>query len=125
MTKKFNSNSNPNLYSTTNDNITASFPVTLFFAPEGESASFGTLQSDYTSYYNREHPFSRWLIVHQKSLLEKVPGIYNILIEYMVMITNKVELISKLNDELKRLQNILGNPFEITDNLFLEESDFT
>lgn len=125
VTKKFNSNSNPNLYSTTNDNITASFPVTLFFAPEGESASFGTLQSDYTSYYNREHPFSRWLIVHQKSLLEKVPGIYNILIEYMVMITNKVELISKLNDELKRLQNILGNPFEITDNLFLEESDFT
>ena len=53
-----------------------------------------------------------------------VPGIYNTLLEDMVMSTDKAELPAKLNDGLKRLQNMAGNPFHLTDDLFLKESDF-
>lgn len=124
VSQSFPSYSRYTLYGTANDNTTASFPATLFFVPEGETALLGNINSFFTNSYNREHPFSQWLISHQRELLEKVPGIYNTLLEDMVMSTDKAELPAKLNDGLKRLQNMTGNPFHVTDDLFLKESDF-
>lgn len=112
------------LHGTANDTTTASFPATLFFVPEDETAPLGNISSVFTNSYNREHPFSQWLIAHQTKLLEMVPGIYNTLLEDMVMSTDKAELPARLNDGLKRLQNMAGNPFHVTDDLFLKESDF-
>lgn len=37
----------------------------------------------------------------------------------------KNHLAARLNNGPKRLQNIAGNPFDVTDDLFLKESDFS
>lgn len=56
--------------------------------------------------------------------MEKVPGIYNTLLEDMVMVDDAGKLCEKLNNGLRRLQSISGNPYEVTDSLFLKKSDF-
>lgn len=106
-------------------NSTSSFPVSLFVVWKGNSTKFAKINNywDFNS-YNPEHPVSQWLIGHQRELMEKVPGIYNALLEDMVMVNDEEELREKLNDGLRRLQGIPGNPYEVTESLFLKESDF-
>lgn len=108
-------------------NSTTSFPVSLFIAWEGDGTPFAEVGSYWNSRinsYNPEHPVFQWLIGHQQELMEKVPGIYNTLLEDMITATDSKKLCEKLNDGLKRLQNIPGNPYEVNDSLFLKESDF-
>ena len=115
------------LRSGTEDNSTASFPASLFVAWNGRSGPFAKIEHYWSSsinFYNPKHPVSQWLIGHQRELMEKVPGIYNALLEDMIMSTDTEKLRERLNDKLRRLQNIPGNPYEVTDNLFLEKSDF-
>lgn len=108
-------------------NSTTSFPTSLFIAWKRSSAPFASVGNYWGSevnFYNPEHPVSKWLIGHQRILIEKVPGIYNTLLEDMIMITDSEKLCEKLNDDLRRLQSIPGNPYEVNDGLFLKESDF-
>lgn len=108
-------------------NSTTSFPASLFIAWKGSSAPFASIRNYWDSrinFYNSEHPVSQWLIGHQRELMEKAPGIYNTLLEDMIMVTDSKKLCEKLNDGLRRLQSIPGNSYEVTDNLFLKESDF-
>ena len=112
------------LCSGTEVNSTTSFPVSLFIAWKGGSASFAKISYSYINFYNPEHPVSQWLIGHQQELMEKVPGIYNTLLEDMITATDSKKLSENLNDGLRRLQNISGNPYEVNDSLFLKESDF-
>lgn len=56
--------------------------------------------------------------------MEQASGIYNTLLEDMIMVTNAEKLCEKLNDGLRWLQSIPGNPYEVTDSLFLKRSDF-
>ncbi len=72
--------------------------------------------------YNPEHPVSQWLIRYQRELMEKAPGIYNTLLEGMIMVTDAEKLCKKLNDRLRWLQSIPGNPYEVTNSLFLKKS---
>ena len=120
----FKAYSSPGLCGKANDAATASFPAALFFAPKEKSAVLGVIYSSRINYYNREHPFSKWLIAHQKELLERAPGIYDSLLEDMVMAIHIKDLCKRLNDGLRRLQSITGNPFVVTYDLFLKESDF-
>ena len=111
----------------TETNSTISFPASLFIARKGSDASFGVIEELWLSRinsYNPEHPVSQWLIGHQRELMEKVPGIYNTLLEDMIMVTDEEELCKKLNDNLRRLQSIPGNPYEVSDSLLLKKSDF-
>lgn len=115
------------LRSGTEDNSTVSFPASLFVAWNGHSGPFAKIEyywSSHINFYNPKHPVSQWLIGHQRELMEKAPGIYNALLEDMIMSTDTEKLRERLNDKLRRLQNIPGNPYEVTDNLFLEKSDF-
>ncbi|MBD5457208.1 MAG: HD domain-containing protein [Lachnospiraceae bacterium] len=108
-------------------NSTTSFPVSLFIAWKGDNAPFANVANYWNScinFYNPEHPVSQWLIGHQRELMEKVPGIYNTILEDMIMVSDKEKLREKLNDDLRRLQSIPGNPYEVSDSLFLKESDF-
>lgn len=107
-------------------NCTTSFPASLFIAWKGGRALFAEIKywSSDINFYNPEHPVSQWLIGHQQELMEKVPGIYNTLLEDMIMYTDLKKLCEKLNDGLRRLQSIPGNPYEVNDSLFLKESDF-
>lgn len=108
-------------------NSTTTFPASLFIAWKGSSALFAKTVDFWTALinsYNPEHPVSQWLIGHQRELMEKVPGIYNTLLEDMIMVIDKKKLCEKLNDNLRWLQSIPGNPYEVTDSLFLKEFDF-
>lgn len=103
----------------------SSFPVSLFVVWKGNSTKFAKIGSYWDfNFYNSEHSVSQWLIGHQRELMEKVPGIYNALLEDMIMVADAGELREKLNDGLRRLQSIPGNPYEVTDSLFLKKSDF-
>ena len=115
------------LCSRTEVNSTASFPASLFIAWKGSSTLFAKTEDFWDALinsYNPEHPVSQWLIGHQRELMEKVPGIYNTLLKDMIMVIDKGKLCEKLNDNLRRLQSIPGNPYEVNDSLFLKESDF-
>lgn len=115
------------LCSKTAVNSTTTFPTSLFIAWKESSTLFakaGDYWNCHINSYNSEHPVSQWLIGHQRELMEKVPGIYSTLLEDMIMVTDKEKLCEKLNDNLRRLQSIPGNPYEVTDSLFLKESDF-
>ena len=74
--------------------------------------------------YNPNHPFSQWLIKNQKELIEKVPGIYNSMIDKMIFSENKTDVLDFLNASLKRLQTYQHNFFGIKDDLFLKDEDF-
>lgn len=110
-----------------NNPATASFPASLFVVATGKHTHFGCINRYWTSsinFYNPEHPVSQWLIRHQRELMKKAPGIYNAILEDMIIIKDAMKLRKKLNDDMRRLQSIPGNPYEVTDSLFLEESDF-
>lgn len=115
------------LCSGTDGDSTTSFPSSLFIAWKGSDAPFGVMEKSWSFFinsYNPEHPVSQWLIGHQRELMEKVPGIYNTLLEDMIMVSDAEKLRKKLNNGLRRLQSIPGNPYEVTDSLFLKKSDF-
>ena len=118
------------LYSGKKINSTSSFPVSLFIAWKGSNTIFakigslGSHRNFLINSYNPEHPVSQWLIRHQRELMEQASGIYNTLLEDMIMVTNAEKLCEKLNDGLRWLQSIPGNPYEVTDSLFLKRSDF-
>lgn len=114
------------LCSGTEVNSTISFPASLFISWKGRDVPFGKVDvwNSTINFYNPEHPVSQWLIGHQRELMEKVPGIYNTILEDMIMVSDKEKLREKLNDDLRRLQSIPGNPYEVSDSLFLKESDY-
>ena len=112
----------------TDGNSTTSFPVSLFIAWKGDRTIFAKFRNYWASrinFYNPEHHVSQWLIGHQRELMEKVPGIYNALLEDMVMVNDAGKLCEKFNAGLRRLQSIPGNPYEVTDSLFLKKSDLS
>lgn len=106
-------------------NFTSAFPVSLFVAWKGNSTKFAKIRGRRGfNFYNPKHPVSQWLIGHRRELVEKAPGIYIAMLENMILAGDAEKLREKLNDGLRRLQSIPGNPYEVTNNLFLKESDF-
>lgn len=102
---------------------TSEFPVQLFFSFDDESSKFANVNWR-INLYNPNHPFSQWLIKNQKKLIEKVPGIYNSMIDKMIFGVRETEILEFLNASLKRLQTYQHNFFGIKDELFLKYEDF-
>lgn len=101
------------------------FPVILFFHPmEMKTVFLGRISSFTINYYNQEHRFSMWLIKNRKELQDKVPGMYNNILTTMILETEISVIVKELNDILERLKQFPGNPFNISRELYLSESDF-
>ncbi|MBQ9514775.1 MAG: ATP-binding protein [Ruminococcus sp.] len=103
---------------------TIDFPAQLFFSFINYKSTFGDINTyNEINYYNVDHPFSQWLIKNQTLLQYQVPGIYNSLLEMMVFSKNTTDILNFINSMLKQLK-AFNSSFEITDDLFLKDSDF-
>ena len=102
----------------------ADFPVLLFFHSKEHDAPLGDIQGYEINYYNQEHRFSRWLIENRKELQDKVPGMYNNILTTMILGEEVPVIVKDLNDILDRLRQLPGDPFNISQELYLRESDF-
>ena len=100
------------------------FPVILFFHPKEKNAVLGRISDFNINCYNQEHRFSLWLIKNRKELQDKVPGMYNNILTTMILETEISVIVKELNDILERLKQFPGNPFNISRELYLSESDF-
>lgn len=100
------------------------FPVILFFHPKEKNTVLGRISGFNINYYNQEHRFSMWLIKNRKELQDKVPGMYNNILTTMIFEAEISVIIKDLNDILGRLKQFPGNPFNISEKLYLSESDF-
>ena len=100
------------------------FPVILFFHPKEKNTVLGRIRGFAYNYYNQEHRFSMWLIKNRKELQDKVPGMYNNILTTMILGEEISVIVKELNDILERLKQFPGNPFNISRELYLSESDF-
>lgn len=100
------------------------FPVVLFFHSKEGNATLGVIKEYEINYYNQEHRFSLWLIKSRKELQNKVPEIYNNILTTMILGKEVPAIAKDLNDILDRLKQFPGNPFNISQELYLSESDF-
>ena len=100
------------------------FPVILFFHPKEKNTVLGRISDFSINYYNQEHRFSMWLIKNRKELQDKVPGMYNNILTTMILGEEISVIVKELNDILERLKQFPGNPFNISRELYLSESDF-
>ena len=105
---------------------TEEFPVVLFFSCIDEPSNFVCIHNSLYlfNYYNKSHPFSQWLITHQKELMEKVQGVYNDMIKTMVEGKKATDIMNFLNKSLTFLQKYQNNHFKIDDTIFLKPEDF-
>lgn len=102
----------------------ADFPVLLFFHSKEHDAPLGDIQEFEINYYNQEHRFSQWLIENRKELQDKVPGMYNNILTTMILEEEIPVIVKDLNDILDRLRQFPGDPFNISQELYLTEDDF-
>lgn len=102
------------------------FPVMLFYHSKERNAPLGEISSNsyVLNFYNQEHRFSMWLIKNRKDLQDKVPGMYNNILTTMILGEKIPVIVKELNDILDRLKQFPGNPFNISGELYLSESDF-
>ena len=100
------------------------FPVILFFHPKEMNTVLGRIGHFGINYYNQEHRFSVWLIKNRKELQDKVSGMYNNILTTMILGEKIPVIVKELNDILDRLKQFPGNPFNISGELYLSESDF-
>lgn len=92
---------------------------------------------------NENHRLSQFLLKNAETLQDKYPGILNQIIftlagergddtkekesdgnEIKLQNAKRNELIVKVNEQLKLLQSIPGNPLNVSDHLYLKENDF-
>ena len=55
---------------------------------------------------------------------DKVSGMYNNILTTMILGEKNFVILKELNDILDRLKQFPGNPFNISGELYLSESDF-
>ncbi len=98
----------------------------LFYHSKERNAPLGEISSNsyVLNFYNQEHRFSMWLIKNRKDLQDKVPGMYNNILTTMILGEKIPVIVKELNDILDRLKQFPGNPFNISGELYLSESDF-
>ena len=105
------------------DGMTADFPIGMFAYPAKAESPLAYLWNE-IRIYNRNHPFSEWLIQNRADLEKKLPAVYDTLIHAMVQRRSKKEIRDTVNAILTRLRSFKGNCFGICDDLFLIDADF-
>ena len=103
---------------------TSDFPVQMFFKFRDNSVLLGVIFGFGVNCYSPKHRFSQWLIQNRKSLEKELPIVYKKILEIMIMLGDKTNIIKNLNEQLDRLKNHKNIHFGITDELYLTEDDF-
>lgn len=104
---------------------TSKMPALLFCMrpnPDGPLGYIG--RSHLLNYYNSCHRFSRWLIGQQEAMQLGHPTLYDRLITKMILGGSREEVMQAVNDILTQLRGLKGNPYDVSDALFLQNSDF-
>ena len=109
---------------TENSIDTSLFPVQMFFTFPTKSVVFGRVNEFGLNTYSPKHSFSQWLIKKQELLKNELPEVYNKILEIMIELKSKTDVMNYLNARIKQLKNYKNNLFEITDELELTEKDF-
>ena len=101
---------------------TENFPVGLFYRFIDGDSHFGYIKD--WNYYNKDHPFSQWLIKNQEELQKQLPEIYERIIKIMLYGKSSGKVKEGINRELKWIQEYKGNFFGVDDDLFLQDEYF-
>lgn len=109
---------------TADSDITLDFPVQLFFSfPAGDTRFSIRIGKSIGSWiYSISHAFSQWLIKNRSALEKELPEVYRKLLQ--TLINDSTVIMNELNARLAQLKQYRHNCFNITDDLFLKESDF-
>ena len=100
------------------------FPPAFFLPASDENCTYFTQSFRWNRLgCNSCHPLSKFLLSKAKEIKIKSPGCFNKIVFAITDEEDGDKLISVLNDQLKILQSIPGNPLGVTDDLLLKESD--
>lgn len=101
------------------------FPAFLFVPPLYNDQKYLTIRWHELRFAcNETHRLSQFMLKYAKKLNEKAPGIFRSMIRILLM-SNDDDLIHKMNTQLKILHKLPGNPFEITEGLYLTKDDLS
>lgn len=99
------------------------FPAFLFVLPLHEDQKYLTCKQIESRYAcNQLHRLSQFMLSHAEMLHDKAPGIFQNMISILIK-DNDEDLLCHMNTQLKTLQKFPGNPFGITNDLYLTEDD--
>ena len=99
------------------------FPPFLFLSPLYVDQMYLTCKQSVFRYAcNKNHRLSQFMLNYAQKLDERVPGIFYKMIRSL-MVEDGDRLIRNMNAQLKALQRLPGNPFEVSDSLYLVEDD--
>ncbi|MDO4732276.1 MAG: ATP-binding protein [Bacillota bacterium] len=104
------------------DKDTENFPVGLFYRFIDGDSHFGYIKD--WNYYNKDHPFSRWLIKNQEELQKRLPKVYEQIIRIMLDGDSPEIVKNGVNRELKWIKEYKNHDFHDTGDLFLRDEDF-
>lgn len=103
---------------------TSQCPAILFCARPEPNGPLGYITvSRIINYFNSCHRFSRWFIQYQEALQAQLPSIYNRLLHTMIYDSDPQKIVESINGLLHTLQGLSGNPYGVSNVLFLEDSD--
>lgn len=104
---------------------TDDFPPEMFFIPYESCAALGyvTENDDDYNYYNCEHKFSKWLIANGETMRKerRSDAIFCRLLEDMLTIKERKDLVKAISSSLDGLKRLPGNPFQVSEALYVSE----
>jgi len=100
---------------------TSNFAIQLFAEFPDEYEFFGEVYG----FYSIKHRFSKWLIANREKLQKELPKLYDKILEIMIKSEDESEVIEGLNGRLYQLKNYKNNMFDVTESLYLTDSDFS
>lgn len=99
------------------------FPPFLFLRPLDKDFNYLTHENSRFPYScNEEHRLSRFMLRQAKKLNDRTPGIFRKMIRLLTE-DGGDDLIDNMNIQLAALQKLPGNPFGVTDSLYLTKND--
>lgn len=100
------------------------FPAFLFLPEVQEDETYLTSEEiGIRMACNESHRLSRFMLEHAKQLNKTVPGVFRKMIR-ILMTYPGANLIRAMNAQLTALRKLPGNPFGISERLYLTEADF-
>lgn len=100
------------------------FPAFLFLPEVQEDETYLTSEEiGIRMACNESHRLSRFMLEHAKQLNKTVPGVFRKMIR-ILMTYPGANLIRAMNAQLTALRKLPGNPFGVSERLYLTEADF-
>lgn len=100
------------------------FPAFLFLPEiQGKEMYLTAEKIEIRMACNESHRLSRFMLEHAKQLNKTVPGVFRKMIR-ILMTYPGADLIREMNAQLTALRKLPGNPFGVSERLYLTEADF-